>query len=231
MTFLIPGTGGTAELFSDYRFPFPFRAVDFPGPRSLKMSMKDYAEQFVEHHGILTGDTLVGMSLGGMLACEIAKAMEIRQLVLISSGTRSEHINPLLRRLGFLGPRMPFALLQSLPTPPVSRFRRRLFGMFRQVDPSFLNWACTVAPQWEGMEHHPGLIQIHGDRDPVFPFAYQQDRIHYRLHRATHLALLECQKEVNQILCRLLDEGDRSTTSFSDTREAPSRTTVEKSGA
>jgi hypothetical protein len=81
------------------------------------------------------------------------------------------------------------------------------------------------------MEHHPGLIQIHGDRDPVFPFAYQQDRIHYRLHRATHLALLECQKEVNQILCRLLDEGDRSTTSFSDTREAPSRTTVEKSGA
>lgn len=207
MTFLIPGTGGTAELFSEYRFPFPFRAISFPRPASLKMSMREYAEQLVEHHGIASGDTLVGMSLGGMLACEISKTLAIPQLVLISSGTRREHISPLLRRLEFFGPRMPFAWLQSLPTPPASQFRRRLIRMFREVDPAFLNWACTVAPQWDGMEGHQNLTQIHGDWDPVFPFSYQEERIHYRLRRAAHLAVLERQKEVNQILCRLLLDG------------------------
>jgi pimeloyl-ACP methyl ester carboxylesterase len=208
MTYLIPGTGGTSELFSDYRFPFPFRALDFPRPEAMEMSIKDYAGQFIEHHGIVPGDTLVGMSLGGMLACEISKAIEIRQLVLISSGTRREHINPLLRRLGFLGPLMPFALMQKLPTPPASRFRRRLIAMFRKVDPAFLNWACSVAPQWEGMESHPNLTQIHGDWDPVFPYSYQREKIHYRLRRAAHLAILERQNEINEILGRvLLDRG------------------------
>jgi pimeloyl-ACP methyl ester carboxylesterase len=207
MTFLIPGTGGTSELFSDYRFPFPFRAVDFPAPESSKMTMKDYAEQFVDHHGITPGDSIVGMSLGGMLACEISKAVEISHVVLISSGTRSEHLNPLLRRLGFLAPVMPFSWLQSLPTPPVSRFRRRLFRMFRKVDASFLNWACSVAPRWEGTEDHPNLTQIHGDRDPVFPFSYQREKIHHRLHRASHLAVLEKQEEINEILRKLLGEG------------------------
>ncbi len=211
MTILIPGTGGTSELFSDYRFPFPFRAVDFPAPDSSKMTMKDYAEQFVHHHGIAPGDSLVGMSLGGMLACEISRAMEISQVVLISSGTRSEHLNPLLRRLGFLAPVMPFGWLQSLPTPPVSRFRRRLFGMFRKVDATFLNWACSVAPRWEGTEDHPNLTQIHGDRDPVFPFSYQREKIHHRLSGASHLAVLEKQEEINEILRRLLDGGHRDS--------------------
>ncbi len=210
MVFLIPGTGGTAELFSDYRFPFPFRSVDFPVPRVAEMSMKEYAEQFIAHHGIVPGDTLVGMSLGGMLACEISKALEIRQLVLISSGTRKEHINPLLRKLGFLGPRIPFAWLQKLPPPPASRFRQRLISMFRQVDPAFLNWACTVAPIWEGMENHPNLIQIHGDLDPIFPLTYQQERIHFRLRKATHLAVLERQKDINQILCELLIDAEET---------------------
>jgi pimeloyl-ACP methyl ester carboxylesterase len=207
MTYLIPGTGGTSELFSDYRFPFPFRALDFPRPGAMEMSIKDYAEQFIEHHGIVPGDTLVGMSLGGMLACEISKELEIRQLVLISSGTRREHLNPLLRRLGFLGPRMPFALMQKLPAPPASRFRRRLIAMFRKVDPSFLNWACTVAPQWEGMKSHSNLTQIHGDWDPVFPFSYQREQIHYRLRRAAHLAVLERRHEINEILDRVLLDG------------------------
>lgn len=210
MVHLIPGTGGTAELFSDYRFPFPFRALDFPRPRSPRMSMERYARQFAEHHGIEDGDTLVGVSLGGMLSCEISRNVAIRKLVLISSGTRRAHLNPVLRRLGFLGRHLPFGWLQTLPEPPVSPYRRRLFAMFRQVDPEFLKWACSTAPAWQGIEGHPDLVQIHGDRDPVFPFALQRDRIHHRLRGAAHLAVLERRQEVNELLSGLL-QMDRPT--------------------
>lgn len=208
MIFLIPGIGGTAELFSDYRFPVPFLAVDYPRPKTLEMSIRQYAQQLVEHCGIRPGDALVGMSLGGMMACEISKVVEIDQLILISSGTCKEHINPVLRRLGFLGPHMPFSWLQKLPIPAASRLRRRMIQMFREADPVFLNWACSCAPHWEGLENHPRLTQIHGEWDPVFPFCYQRDRIHYRLQRAAHLAVLVQQKEVQQILCRLLIESE-----------------------
>lgn len=207
MVHLIPGTGGTAELFSDYRLPFPFRALDFPRPRSPRMSMERYARQFAEHHGIEDGDTLVGVSLGGMLSCEISRNVAIRKLVLISSGTRRTHLNPVLRRLGFLGSHLPFGWLQTLPEPPVSPYRRRLFAMFRESDPGFLSRACSVAPQWEGAKDLPELVQIHGDRDPVFPFPLQRDGIHLRLLGAGHLAVPERRQEVNDFLARLLIEA------------------------
>ncbi len=203
---LIPGIGGTADMFRDYRFPFPVQTLEFLPPPAKDCDFTAYARFFAERHGIAAGDALVGMSLGGLMACEVAKQMLIRKLVLVSSGTRAEHINGLLRRMSLLSPHVPFALLQRL-TVPVGLFgsvRRRTLAMFKASDAAFLRWACWNAPRWEGLKEHPDLIQIHGGWDPVFPPRLQAGRLHHLLPRAGHITLMRQVPEINALLVELL---------------------------
>lgn len=199
---LIPGIGGTADMFRDYRFPFPVRAHDYPRPPSADWSFADYARCQAATQGIEAGDVLVGMSLGGLMACEIAKQLPIRKLVLVSSGTRAEHIAPWLRWLSPLSPHVPFRWLQRV-TVPVGTFgevRQRTLRMFKASDPDFLAWGCLNAPRWEGLDHHPDLTQIHGAWDPVFPPRLQRGRLHHLLPHAGHITLLRQHREINALL-------------------------------
>ncbi len=202
----IPGIGGTADMFRDYHFPFPVRKLEYLQPPASDCTFGEYARFFAGHHGIEPGDALVGMSLGGLTACEISKHLPIRKLVLVSSGTRGEHIHPLLRRLSVVSPLVPFRLLQRV-TMPVGIFgavRRRTLEMFKASDAAFLTWACRHAPRWEGLEGHADLTQIHGAWDPVFPVRLQPGRIHHLIPRAGHITLMRQFLEINPLLVELL---------------------------
>ena len=210
----IPGIGGTADMFRDYPFPFPARAHDYPRPPSSECSFADYARFMIATQGIAAGDVLVGMSLGGMMACEIAKHLPIRKLVLVSSGTQAQHIAPWLRRLSPLSPHVPFRWLQRL-TVPVGLFgevRQRTLRMFKASDPDFLVWGCLNAPRWDGVQGQPDLTQIHGAWDPVFPPRLQRGRLHHVLPRAGHIMLLRQHREIRALLLReltpLFEHGD-----------------------
>lgn len=201
---LIPGIGGTSDMFRDYRFPFPVRCLDYLRPPSQGTSFADYAHLFVAHHQIESGDCLVGMSMGGMLACEISKILAIRKLILISSGTRPEHINPLLRSLSVFAPTVPFRWFQRIirPTPLFGPTRQRALAMFKASDPHFLNWSCYHAAHWAGLDHHPDLTQIHGSWDPVFPITRQRPQ--HVIPRGDHIVLLRRPEIINPILIDLL---------------------------
>ena len=203
---LIPGIGGTADMYRDYRFPFPVRAHDYLRPPSLETSFAEYAQRFAETRGIVPGDSIVGMSLGGLMACEIAKHLPIRKLVLVSSGTRAEHIAPWLRRLSPLSRRVPFRWLQKamVPTGLFGEIRQRTLRMFKASDPDFLVWGCLHAPRWDGLDEHPDLTQIHGAWDPVFPPHRQRGRLHHVLPRAGHIALLRQHRQINALLVEAL---------------------------
>lgn len=203
---LIPGIGGTADMFRDYHFPFPARKPEYFKPPFPQCTFAEYAGLFIARHGIQPGDALVGMSLGGLLACEISKQVPIRKLVLVSSGTRAEHIHPLLRRASVLAPCVPFRLLQraAIPTGVFGAVRRRTLVMFKASDPDFLTWGCVHAPRWDGLEHHPNLTQIHGAWDLVFPPRLQRGRIHHLIPRGGHITLLRQHREINALLVKLL---------------------------
>lgn len=203
---LIPGIGGTADMFRDYRFPFPVRKLEYPRPPARDCTFGEYAQFFAKRHGIAPGDALVGMSLGGLTACEIAKHLPIRKLVLVSSGTHGEHIHPVLRRLSVLSPFVPFRLLQRIAVPVgiFGSVRRRTLEMFKASDAAFLAWACRQAPCWEGLAEHPDLTQIHGAWDPVFPPRLQAGRIHHLIPRAGHITLMRQFREINPLLVELL---------------------------
>jgi pimeloyl-ACP methyl ester carboxylesterase len=199
---LLPGIGGTEDLFRDYHFPFPVRRLGFITPDSLDTSFESYAQTFAHHHQIAPGDALIGMSLGGMIAAEISKHLPVRKVILISSGTQSHHIHPLLRTLSPTARYLPFRHLQRLarPTSLFGPIRAHMLQMFRDSDPHFITWACLQARTWTGLNHHPDLFQIHGTWDPVFPFARQADRIHCPLPKGDHIIALRQRPLINRLL-------------------------------
>jgi len=203
-THLLPGIGGTADMYSDYSFPLPVRRLDYLRPPSLRTSFADYAKLFASHYQIQPGDCVVGMSMGGMLACEISKSIPLRKLVLISSGTHPYHVHPLLRQLAPLAPLVPFGWIQRLtyPTHLFGTVRHRALRMFKASDPLFLRWSCYHATRWDGLASHSDLTRIHGSWDPVFPLAKQQPE--HILPHGGHIVLLRRPDLIQPLLIQLL---------------------------
>lgn len=197
---LIPGLGATPALYTGYEFPFPVKRLNYLRPPNATCSFAEYAQLFIHEHGIQAGDSLIGVSLGGMLACEISKWLPIQKLTLISSCTKSQHLHPLLMRLSFLGPILPWDLIRrvAIPVPGLSEERRLAVEMFRESDPVFVRWACSHAAGWDGLKSSADLFSIHGDHDPVFPV--ERQTVHHVIHGGDHLMVISRQAEILPLL-------------------------------
>ena len=198
--FLLPGLGATSELFADYQFPFPTRTVDYPAPTAPDISFSDYARQLIVDNAIQPGDGLIGVSLGGMLSCEIAAQMSISKVTLVSSCTDSHHLQPFLRHLRRLSRFVPWQIIQRVPFPAfvLNRSRRIALAMFRVADAKFIRWACLNAAIWKSPAVHPDTIQIHGDKDPLFPISRQ--KIDHIISGGDHLMILSHRAEIQPLL-------------------------------
>lgn len=198
---LIPGLGATSALYEGYDLPGQVQRADYPPPQDgQRTTFAEYAQFLIRHQGMQAGDSLIGMSLGGMMACEISKWLPISKITLISSCTDRQHLNPMLRHLSFMGPHLPWGALQRTvcPLPGMTASRRIAVDMFREANTSFVRWACTHAADWNGLEHHPDLLSIHGDRDPVFPIQRQQ--VQRVISGGSHLMVISHREEILPLL-------------------------------
>ncbi len=198
--FLLPGLGATSDLFADYQLPFQTRTVDYPAPSTPTLSFSGYAHQLIRDNGIQPGDSLIGVSLGGMISCEIAALMPIAKVTLVSSCTDSHHLQPFVRHLRQLSRVMPWRWIQKMPFPSflLNRSRRLALAMFRMADAKFIRWACLNASIWRSPSVHRDIIQIHGDKDPLFPISRQT--IHHIISGGDHLMILSHQAEIQSLL-------------------------------
>ncbi len=200
IVFLLPGLGATSELYADYAFPFTTRVVNYHAPQVPGMSASEYAAQLISENGIQAGDCLIGVSLGGMLSCEIARLIPISKLTLVSSCTDSDHLLPAIRPLRHLAHVIPWRLFQQLPFPSflLNPSRQRALAMFRRADARFIRWACLQAATWKCPFSHPDIIQIHGDRDPLFPASRQT--ITHLIRGGDHLMILSNRQQIEPLL-------------------------------
>ena len=116
--------------------------------------------------GIRDGDTLVGSSLGGMVACEITKIRKIPVLYLIASATRKEEVSVLLATI------LPFARLAPIDWLRFSagKIPTELAQMFAGSEGSFLRAMCSAVFEWDGLGvSGTKVYRIHGRHDLVIP--------------------------------------------------------------
>jgi len=115
---------------------------------------------------IKDGDSLIGASLGGMVACEITKIRKINTLYLVGSATHKEEINRILQFLHPLAPVAPVDWLRF----SAGKIPHEFAQMFAEADSTFIRAMCPAIFQWQGLADTGTKIhRIHGRHDLVIP--------------------------------------------------------------
>jgi len=115
---------------------------------------------------IRDGDTLIGASLGGMVACEITKIRKIPTLYLTGSATQKEEVNAILSALHPLAQVAPIDWLRHLS----GKIPLEAAQMFSGVEASFIRAMCEAIFHWDGLgATQTKVLRIHGRHDHVIP--------------------------------------------------------------
>ncbi len=142
-----------------------FVAHDWP-PHRGERTLGEVAANLCRAYGIEDGDIVVGASLGGMVACEIAKIRRLEGLYLVGSATHREEISRLLAALHPLADLAPIDWLQACAGRIPSEFAQ----MFAKAEASFMRQMVKAIFAWPGSGNVPVRPRrLHGRHDLVIP--------------------------------------------------------------
>lgn len=166
MIHALPGMGADHRMYPSPWDSLPdFTAHDWP-PYEGQQTIAELALTICGRFSIQDGDTLIGTSLGGIVACEITKLRNIRTLFLIGSAVDKAEVNRLLAILHPLAKVVPFESLRST----AARIPTDLTRMFATVDAAFIKAMCGAIFEWDGLgKSHVRRFRIHGKNDLVIP--------------------------------------------------------------
>jgi pimeloyl-ACP methyl ester carboxylesterase len=168
----LPGMGADNRMFPGPWKSLPgFQAHDWPRC-AAQHSLPEVARTVCQEYGIRHGDILIGASLGGMIACEIAKLRDIEAIYLVGSATSKAEIRRLLAILHPLARFTPFGLARYCAgVIPLAACQ-----VFARLDAAFVRNMCAAIFKWEGIGSCPvRCFRIHGRRDLIIPLPSNVD--------------------------------------------------------
>jgi pimeloyl-ACP methyl ester carboxylesterase len=156
---------------------------------------------------------IFGLSLGGMLAVEIAKATPMSRAILVSSAKTKNEI-PFYWRLLLYAPVykiLPEKIfrrskkLQSYFLGAHSNYTKKYLKTARRdMDIEFYRWALHALLSWNNETVPSNVIHIHGTKDNLLPLRYVNADI--AVENGGHLMIVENAAEISawlkQILCK-----------------------------
>lgn len=185
--YLMPGMAANPSIFEHIALPpemFEIHTLSWILPEQNE-PIRDYAKRMT---ALITHDkpVLLGVSFGGVLVQEMAKHIEVSQLIIVSS-VKSMHELPrrmkLSRKLK-LYKALPAKLIEDIDVLAKYAFgetvknRVALYQKYLSMnDRRYLSWAVKEMVCWDQEKPIPNTVHIHGDQDRVFPVRYIKDPI------------------------------------------------------
>ncbi|HKO81306.1 MAG TPA: alpha/beta hydrolase [Chitinophagaceae bacterium] len=200
----ISGLGADKRAFSflDLSFCEPV-FVEWINPLK-KESLKEYAlrlrQQIREEH-----PTVVGVSFGGMLASEMAKADSQMKAIIIASN-KSANEFPVYLRLGKYFPVYKWLPGKLLKTGRLNwvlgakgeEQKKLIRTIIADADPAFLKWAIDAILNWNEKTEPSNVKHIHGTADRLLPFRYV--KADFIIKGGTHFMSINKPSEISAAL-------------------------------
>ena len=185
--YLIPGLGYDQRIFAKLDLPYPgVEYLKWIEPEHRKEPIRDYTKRLLSSIPENEEEiVLIGHSMGGVVAQEIAAMRKIDRVVLISSVRSRKEIPPSMRSVKPLGLHRLFT--KGLVTKTVkywgknhgfaSREEQVLFkSMVGGMSNRYLQWALKTLSGWQapGIPSETRIFQIHGSQDKTLPYKFIQ---------------------------------------------------------
>jgi pimeloyl-ACP methyl ester carboxylesterase len=209
--YLIAGQGADYRLFQKYNFDdFDTTALNYIVPERGD-NMASYARRLIAQMDTTQPFYLMGASLGGMLACEIAKVTHPEKVLIVASAKCRDEL-PLRFRFQkyiplyklFKGTTLKrFALAAQPIVEPESRLERPTFkAMLEAKHPDFMSRSIEMIVNWDNVVIPDNVVHIHGTDDHVIPLRRVKNAIvvEHGSHMMTLTRSAEVQPYVNQLL-------------------------------
>lgn len=177
-----------------------------------KDTLADYAQKLIDQYHIEPDSVVIGTSLGGMIAVEIAKKMRLKKAILISS------IKTVWEEPAYFKFFRWFPLYKLIPHKLMVKFgelAKPIFGkmdsaeaymfnsMLENSSPQFLKWSMGAVLKWKNKIVPPSIYHIVGDNDYVFDHKKIKDAMIVK--GGTHIMVFDKTKEINQLIAKILN--------------------------
>ena len=209
--YFISGLGADCRIFSHIRLPAGFEKVDLNWiPPKKDESLSDYSKRMGEKINAAEKFALVGLSMGGMVALEIAERYSPAATILVSSISSSSQLPRRYRVLNALKLHLllPVAVIKSatilkrLFTVETKEDKSLLRKIIRDMNPAFVKWGLKAILQWNYTSTPTALWHIHGAKDEILPIKFTKPT--HTIPEGSHMLILTNAKEVNEILAEVL---------------------------
>jgi pimeloyl-ACP methyl ester carboxylesterase len=193
MIYALPGMGadknmypGAWQTLADCKF------VEWPTYNG-EDSIAAIAKRITTEQKIRAGDVLIGSSLGGIVACEMAEITQVGSLVLVGGAKKKEEISGFLSMIHPLVDLTPLSFIQRL----AGKIPSDVAQMFSKGQAEFIRAMCRAIFDWDGLgDVRVRLLRIHGKKDRVIPLP---EGVQHILDGGHFIAMTHSQECVNII--------------------------------
>ena len=212
--YFMPGLAASAAIFERIVLPeaiFEVVLLEWEIPLDNE-TLSDYAKR-ITNKITHPKPVLIGVSFGGILVQEMAKHIDARKIIIISSA-KSNLEFPLRMKVAKATKAyklIPMKLLMNVESLAKFSFgdkinqRLKLYEKFLSVrDLRYLNWAIEQIILWDRTIVDEKVIHIHGNADDVFPIKYITNCIVVK--GGTHIMILSKFKWFKENLPKIILE-------------------------
>ncbi len=206
-------------LANDYRV---FKYIDFgdneivhipwiiPEP---KETLHSYTLKMCEHI-TATNPILIGLSFGGIMAIEIAKHIDVKKIILLSSIKTHKELPFYLKWFGKTG------LQHIIPPAWVLRTNAFVFWflrlkekehktlftqLFKETNPWVYKWSANQVLTWKNTKIPRNIYHIHGNNDTILPSKFTTPD--YVVNNGGHFMVVTHAQKISKILIQKISSS------------------------
>jgi hypothetical protein len=176
--YFLSGLGADKRAFKHIKVPDKYKPVhiDWIAPEESE-NIQSYVRRLSKIIDDSEPFILIGLSFGGIIACELAKITHPQKLILISSVSSHTEIPYVYRLVGkySLDKYLPYTYMLKANTTlfwlfgPLTREAKTLLGnIIQDTDRHFFKWAISQIIRWKNETKPANLLQLHGKKDKIF---------------------------------------------------------------
>jgi len=212
--YCIPGLGADERLFRNLKpEAYQLKFIHWVKP-DAEDTLETYAEKLIAQIDQTQPFSLLGVSLGGIIATILSGKINPIHVFVISSLKSSKEVPFAFKVLNALKVKFLFnaKLLKNIK-PLIGVFfgkmnrtdQHLVFKMIDDADELFLPWAAAAIIAWKSNDAYTPfhkIVQIVGDKDLVF--RYSKIKNCKVIKGGTHVMILNRAKEINEIINQTL---------------------------